>query len=592
MQTDLLDQPAEPTESSDRDGSRVVRGPSMLDIAVSAADRHGVCLHPVVLEQTDTTNGRTKLVPVPCGATLESRCGPCARKARALRKAQCREGWHATTEPVKARARPTYDQEGLIGYRADILTALEAARESDAAEVAELDAELRWIDEQLTALGMRGKAASDCAGGGADTDAETSATDSAAQTTPRKRSTRRRQDAPDLPRLPVADRTIGREVDGVYSSMFVTLTMPSYGKVRDDGTARDPNSYDYRSAAWDAITCARLFSRWIQNLRRVVGWNVQYFAVVEPQKRGAPHLHIALRGAIPWETIIRVTEATYHQVWWPVLGDMRYPGKQVPVWDDQTGGFLDPVSREPLTDWETALDAIGPTGQPAHKAAFGPRIDVQTIGSGSEDARQAIGYLCKYLTKSVSEVLEARTARQHDHYDRLHAALCATPCNPRCGIWLLYGIVPQGATAKTVPGVCKARAHRRETLALPGNRVLTSEQWTGKTLGDHKADRLEFVRRTLAAVGIDKPPADPRRYTWTPLGAGTRKPSRTKLLLAGIAERATWRTEYEHALRAAEPPGPPDPPDSKPETHTCSAITSQPTDSNNFDLDRNGAGHV
>ncbi len=50
------------------------------------------------------------------------------------------------------------------------------------------------------------------------------------------RSTRRRQDAPDLPRVPLEDRTVGRVFatpDGreYRPSMFLTLTLPSYGAV-------------------------------------------------------------------------------------------------------------------------------------------------------------------------------------------------------------------------------------------------------------------------------------------------------------------------------------------------------------------------
>ncbi|WP_198654392.1 MULTISPECIES: replication initiator [Nocardia] len=570
MQSSLLDDPVEVTGE---DGQVITpgHGPSMLEVAIVAADRRGVCVRPVVLEQTDTRTGRTTFVPVPCGATLESKCGPCARKARALRKAQCREGWHATTEPVRARARPTYDQEGLIGYRADLGAMLDEAREvGNTAEVAEIEAEFVWIDSELAALGMRGKAPKDCA---AD-----EITQGPTPKAPRKRSTRRRQDVPKtLPRLEVADRTVGSELGGHYSSMFVTLTMPSYGKVYGDGSARNPGAYDYQRAAWDAITCSRLFSRWIQNLRRAIGWNVQYFAVVEPQKRGAPHLHIALRGAIPRALLIAVNEATYHQVWWPRVGEMVYPGAAVPVWDEHAATFTDPRTHRPLTGWEDALDAIGPTDQPAHKAAFGPRIDVQGIAAGTKAAGEAIGYLCKYLTKSVTEVLEARTSRQLDHYDRLHAALCRTPCGPRCAIWLLYGIVPKGANAKTVPGICKGRAHRRETLALPGNRVLTSEEWTGKTLGDHKADRLEFVRRTLAAVGLDKPAQDPRQYTWATVAPGTRMPSRTKMLLSAIGQRIAWRAEYDNALYAAQHPDGDNHADDGSLADTCSATGSSAT---------------
>ncbi|MFF3575021.1 replication initiator [Nocardia jiangxiensis] len=552
----------EPLPGAPDSGEGAGRGPSFLDIAVAAADRHGVCVRPVILQQTDTVTGGKSFVPVPCGATRESVCGPCARKNKALRQAQCREGWHLTEEPVTSRAAPSNDQEELLEMRADLLAEMTLAREDGrppekaARDIADCTAEIAWLDTQLAALGMRGTTPAVTDATAVDTE------ESDGSATPvRRRSTRRRQDAPDLPRHTVSERTVGREFGGWYSSMFVTLTMPSYGAVFGDGAARNPEKYDYRAAAWDAIVCARLFSRWIQNLRRAVGWNVQYFAVVEPQKRGAPHLHIALRGHLSRAVLHQVNEATYHQVWWPPAAEMRYPGTEAPVWDPGRETFVDPRTRKPLTGWDEGLDEIGPDDAPAHTARFGPRIDIQGIAAGSKNVSEAIGYLCKYLTKSVTEVLQAKTARAHDHYDRLHVALCSTPCGPRCGIWLLYGIVPKGATAKTVAGVCKSRAHRRETLALPGNRVLTSERWTGKTVGDHKAERLEFVRQRLAAVGIDK---HPHRYTWATIAPGTRMPSRAQLLMAAIAERITWRGEYDRAMLAADPP----PELDSPATHT------------------------
>jgi len=57
------------------------------------------------------------------------------------------------------------------------------------------------------------------------------------------------------------------------------------GRVRDDGTPADPSAYDYQGAAHDAIHFAALFDRLIQNLRRYLGYDVQYFA--------APHVHVA-----------------------------------------------------------------------------------------------------------------------------------------------------------------------------------------------------------------------------------------------------------------------------------------------------------
>jgi hypothetical protein len=82
-------------------------------------------------------------------------------------------------------------------------------------------------------------------------------------------------------------------------SMFLTLTLPSYGRVTSEGVPVDPASYDYRRAALDALHFPKLVDRFWQNLRRCAGYQVQYFAAVEAQRRLAPHLHAAIRGAIP-----------------------------------------------------------------------------------------------------------------------------------------------------------------------------------------------------------------------------------------------------------------------------------------------------
>jgi hypothetical protein len=63
---------------------------------------------------------------------------------------------------------------------------------------------------------------------------------------------------------------------------------PSYGRVTSDGTPADPSSYDYTQSARDALHFAALFARFIQNLRRHCGYDLKYFAAIEPQKRLAP----------------------------------------------------------------------------------------------------------------------------------------------------------------------------------------------------------------------------------------------------------------------------------------------------------------
>ena len=54
----------------------------------------------------------------------------------------------------------------------------------------------------------------------------------------------------------------------------------------------------------------KLVDRWVQHLRRGAGFRVQYFGAIEPQRRLAPHIHLAFRGAIPREVIRQVTAAT------------------------------------------------------------------------------------------------------------------------------------------------------------------------------------------------------------------------------------------------------------------------------------------
>jgi hypothetical protein len=517
-----------------------MRQPLAADVLAAVADQHGVCVRPFTMEVGDLDTGELRYVPLPCGSTLESVCGPCARKARALRMTQCREGWHLTEEPTLDAEAPTAEQRAQLTARADLVAhyrdAVHTGRVGDAEELREA---IRDADEQLRQLGVRGRLPSP----------------ELPAKRPPKRPTRRRQDAPDLPSRRISKTTIGREYAGKFRpSMFVTLTCDSYGRVRQDGTPIDPHSYDYRRAARDAVHFASLVDRWWQNLRRVVGWDVQYFATVEPQRRAAPHLHTALRGSIPHEVIRQVTAATYHQVWWPHHDRILYTDGRLPVWEPTVKGFIDRDTRQPLKSWAEALEGVS---EPAHVVTFGPQVHSKGILGGTDDAGQHVRYLTKYLAKSVAEVVKPATDAQRQHAERLHAELSVTPCSPRCAVWLLYGIQPQAVSSKTVPGQCKSRAHRRNTLGLPGRRVLVSRKWSGKTLADHRADRMAFVVQALAAVGIEKPTQNASRLTWRKLASGDQNvPPRAHLLMQAIAERITWRAEYDRAMLAATGPPP------------------------------------
>jgi hypothetical protein len=265
------------------------------DLAIS----HGGCIRPIQLRRTDLHTGQTEQVLVPCGHTLATVCPSCAERARALRAAQCREGWHLGTEPAITPDPPDDEQCMWVEHRAETQHHRDHAQAArhDTGELDELAAEL---DEEITRSGLRGNVLPH-------------------RGARRHRSTRRRQDAPDLPRRPVTPVTIGKTYtapDGKMfrPSMFLTLTCDSYGKISADGTPAGPDAYDYQRAARDALHFAALFDRLIQNLRRFLGHDLQYFAAVEPQKRLAPHVHVAIRGTVSRAELRQVLAATYHQV--------------------------------------------------------------------------------------------------------------------------------------------------------------------------------------------------------------------------------------------------------------------------------------
>ena len=69
---------------------------------------------------------------------------------------------------------------------------------------------------------------------------------------------------------------------------------------------------------WPSPRCSAGSSR---TCAATLGYDLQYFAAIEPQPRLAPHVHLAIRGAVSRVGLRRVLAATYHQVWpGPVRG--------------------------------------------------------------------------------------------------------------------------------------------------------------------------------------------------------------------------------------------------------------------------------
>ena len=152
------------------------------------AAKNAVCVRPLLRQVTDRESGEVQRLVIPCGSTRESVCPACADKARRVRMQQCAEGWHLAEEPLHDAAE---DYEPL-GYDEPLVIARRSQVEGE---------------QQLH--GRQGR---------------------------RLRSTRRRLDVEDLPRSQVEYRSVGRTFtarDGTKyrPSMFVTLTLGSYGKV-------------------------------------------------------------------------------------------------------------------------------------------------------------------------------------------------------------------------------------------------------------------------------------------------------------------------------------------------------------------------
>ena len=199
-----------------RDRAQRLAMPLARDVVRDLAAEHGGCIRPVQLRRTDLDTGHVDQVLIPCGHTLATVCPACADRAKTLRAAQCRDGWHLTPNPSSPPTRPT--------------TAAHVDRAPRRRPAAARPGPRRRTGRPAGA-GRAGRRA-----GRGDRPLRHPRQRPAKRTNRRHRSTRRRQDAPDLPRRPVEPRTIGKiytAADGTTyrPSMFLTLTCDSYGRV-------------------------------------------------------------------------------------------------------------------------------------------------------------------------------------------------------------------------------------------------------------------------------------------------------------------------------------------------------------------------
>ena len=132
--------------------------PLARQVVKDLAVEHGACIRPIQLRRTNLDTGQVDQVLVPCGHTLAHVCPACADRAKALRAAQCREGWHLEDEPDLTPDPATEDQQWWVTMRAEAQQLRDQADENGQ-DTTDFDELIRELDEEITGSGVRGERA-------------------------------------------------------------------------------------------------------------------------------------------------------------------------------------------------------------------------------------------------------------------------------------------------------------------------------------------------------------------------------------------------------------------------------------------------
>ena len=351
--------------------------------------------------------------------------------------------------------------------------------------------------------------------------------------------------------------------------MFLTLTLPSYGRVTAEGVPVDPERYDYRRAALDALHFPKLVDRFWQNLRRCAGYKVQYFATdrgAAPPRPAPPRRHPGRHPPqdraqgpgrhLPPGLVARPRRCRCTRTGCPLVDRRRRLRRP-----DRAGCCRPGRKRSPPT---TAT----PTPNPPTSCGSGTRTTSRACSPGRPTPTGTVGYLCKYLTKAIAGTYDdgdasRRPGRRTSTGWPRRCAGC--PARPRAPTGCATASSPRTPEPGMVPGPLQHKAHDRANLGLGGRRVLVSRKWSGKTLADHKADRAAVVagrprgsrhrsRRPRRARPSRAPTAaGPGRCSAAP---GSTRRTYTAAIAQAIATRERWRAEYEAAKAARAGPAP------------------------------------
>lgn len=129
--------------------------PLAREVVRDVAVEHGACIRPIQLRRRNLDTGEIDQVLVPCGHTLGKVCPACADRAKTLRAAQCREGWHLEDEPDVQANPATEDQKWWITLRAEAQQHRDQAAQAGQ-DTTDFDELITELDEEITNAGIRG----------------------------------------------------------------------------------------------------------------------------------------------------------------------------------------------------------------------------------------------------------------------------------------------------------------------------------------------------------------------------------------------------------------------------------------------------
>ena len=207
-----------------------------------------------------------------------------------------------------------------------------------------------------------------------------------------------------------------------------------------------------------------------RTLRRCVGWEVQYFGTIEPQRRGAPHFHAALRGTIPRTELRAIAAATYHQVWWPAHDEITLQRGSAAAVGRRRARVRRPRHRRGAADVRRRRRRS--STEPAHVVtlrAAGARQGHPRRHRGSRPAHR-LPHQVPHQVRSPGRRPRRATSPSGSASTAAGcvAELDRTPCSPHCPVWLLYGVQPRKVPGtRPCPGCARARPTSPNTSASP-----------------------------------------------------------------------------------------------------------------------------